>query len=385
MPRRPAPVEEYEMQSHSLRHVDNAVLLRDLHAIAATDRATTAKLLAHIAEVDLRKLYAEKGYSAMFYYCIRELHFSEDMAAKRIRAARVARRFPAVYDAIADGRLHLTAICQLSKPLRFLSGDDAAHLLTAAEHKTKEEIEIMLAERFPQPDLATRVRALDPSESVLQLQVPEPVDVPDSSSEATEPTEDRSTPPTAVVTQSLAAPPAPSTPPDRTRPLSPGRFALQLTISSETLGKLRHSQDLLGHVVEHDDLATVLDRALDALIEKLERRRYGATDRPRAARPSQSIRHIPSSVRRAVRARDGLQCTFVSDDGTRCEERRSLEFDHVIPVANGGEATVANLRLRCRTHNQLAAEQAYGAAFMEDKREKAQRARALKPASRSLH
>jgi hypothetical protein len=58
----------------------------------------------------------------------------------------------------------------------------------------------------------------------------------------------------------------------------------------------------------------------------------------------------------------------VSDAGHRCGERARLEFDHVEPVARGGQATVAGLRLRCRAHNQYEAERAFGAGFMEHKR-----------------
>lgn len=142
-------------------------------------------------------------------------------------------------------------------------------------------------------------------------------------------------------------------------------------MSTETHDKLRRAQELLGHAIPRSDLAQVLDRALDALIEKIERRRFGATDRPRLARPSQCPRHIPASVRRAVTARDGGQCTFMSGNGRRCEERGDLEYDHVKPVAKGGETTVANLRLRCHAHNQLEAERAFGAGFMAEKREAA--------------
>ena len=49
-------------------------------------------------------------------------------------------------------------------------------------------------------------------------------------------------------------------------------------------------------------------------------------------------------------------------------ERHFLEFDHIEPVARGGASTVENVRLLCRAHNQHAAEQAYGAAFMDSKR-----------------
>jgi hypothetical protein len=116
----------------------------------------------------------------------------------------------------------------------------------------------------------------------------------------------------------------------------------------------------------------VLDRALDALIEKLEKRKFGATDKPRKiGRQSKNPRHISARVRQAVHQRDGGRCTFVAENGHRCEARRFLEFDHVLEVARGGQSTVGNLRLRCRTHNQFTAEQTYGPDLMQAKREEA--------------
>ena len=52
-----------------------------------------------------------------------------------------------------------------------------------------------------------------------------------------------------------------------------------------------------------------------------------------------------------------------------------LEFDHIDPVACGGEATVEGIRLRCSVHNLYEAECAFGAGFMASKREEARRAR----------
>jgi hypothetical protein len=153
--------------------------------------------------------------------------------------------------------------------------------------------------------------------------------------------------------------------------LAPQRFALQLTMSQSTHDKLRYAQALLGHQVPSGDVAEVLDKALDALISQLEKRKFAATSRPRRGqgRPSTGPRHIPAHVKRTVGARDGGQCTFVSEAGRRCPARTRLEFDHVVPVARGGQATVAGIRLRCRAHNQHSAERTFGTAFMRHKRE----------------
>jgi 5-methylcytosine-specific restriction endonuclease McrA len=162
------------------------------------------------------------------------------------------------------------------------------------------------------------------------------------------------------------------------KPLSPHRFALQVTIEQSTHDKLCQAQALLGHQLRPGDMAELLDRALDALIDRLEKRKFAATDRPRRAarRSSASSRHIPAHVKRAVRDRDAGQCTFVSPTGRRCPAKDRLEFDHADEVARGGEATVANIRLLCRTHNQYEAERTFGHGFMAGKRRAAAEARA---------
>jgi len=81
-------------------------------------------------------------------------------------------------------------------------------------------------------------------------------------------------------------------------------------------------------------------------------------------RPS-SKRRYTAEVTRAVFLRDGKQCTYVSPDGRRCGARRCLELDHIEPVAVGGEATIENLRLRCRAHNQRYARQYFGTSRVE--------------------
>jgi 5-methylcytosine-specific restriction endonuclease McrA len=160
-------------------------------------------------------------------------------------------------------------------------------------------------------------------------------------------------------------------------PLSAGSFALTATVSRETHDKLQYAKELLGHALPSGKFADVLDRALDALIAKLEQKKFGVTSRSQVGgRKSVSPRYIPMALRRAIQARDGGRCTFESESGRRCAATTRLEFDHETPVARGGESTLANLRLRCRAHNQYAAEQAYGKEFMRGKREQARPKRA---------
>ncbi len=332
------------MPSYSLTHLADAALLRGLSTLVAQDRITTAELLAHLAEVDVRELYLPAAYPSLIDYCVRHLHWCEQAAYKRIRAARAVREFPALLPAIADGRLHLSAVVLLSS---HLTPENADELMSAAAHRTKAEIEEKLAERFPRTErlgLVQAVGAPAPVKTSVLAQL---------------------SPGTVVPTHSEPAPTS------SVAPVAQRRYELRVTVSAEVQAKLQHAQDLLSHQLPAGDVAQVLERALDSLIQKLEHRKYAATSQPRAARSSKGDRHIPASVRRAVLARDGEGCTFTSDAGHRCESTRFLEYDHVLPVARGGESTVANLRLRCRAHNQYAAERTYGAGFMRQKREEA--------------
>jgi 5-methylcytosine-specific restriction endonuclease McrA len=74
---------------------------------------------------------------------------------------------------------------------------------------------------------------------------------------------------------------------------------------------------------------------------------------------SAGSRHVPSAAKREVWARDGGQCAFVGAAG-RCTETGFLEYHHVVPYADGGEATTANIQLRCRAHNAYEAGEWFG-------------------------
>src|SRR5262249_18562691 len=139
-------------------------------------------------------------------------------------------------------------------------------------------------------------------------------------------------------------------------PLAEDRYKLQMTITGDTLAKLRLAKDILRHVVPTGDDAAVLDRALTALLTELARQKFGATNRPRTARQiSPTSRHVPDAVKRTVWIRDLGSCAFKGPNGRRCGERAFVEFHHVRPFATGGEPTVSNIELRCRRHNRYEA------------------------------
>ncbi len=368
------------MRLYSLRHLASSTLRHDLKQLIFTDCGTTALIVAHIAEFIARKLYLEDGYASMYDYCVGELRMSEDIACRRIRAARAARRFPQIFEALADGRFHLTGISLLAP---HLTGENAGELLAAGFHKTKREIQLLLAQRFPQPDLPTFIASLGtaPAAPPAPMALPAPPQVAQGQS-----------PVVAGPVIEVCTSPVHSSAPARiddpvisvVTPLAPGRFGWQLTVDQETQDLLGDVENLLGHDVPPGQMGAVIKFALRAAKEKLEQRKFAQTEQPRRGRHSKvDSRHIPDAVRRAVWKRDGGRCTFTSDTGHRCEERKDVQYDHIDPYAKGGKASIGGIRLLCRAHNQFEAERVFGAEFMRHKRDaardRASERRARKP------
>ena len=132
-------------------------------------------------------------------------------------------------------------------------------------------------------------------------------------------------------------------------------------MSAEARENLRLAQDLLRHAVPNGDPAQIIERALKLLVAQRRRKKYAATERPRASRGTvPGSRDIAAKVRRAVGLRDGGRCTFVGKGGRRCNERGFVEFHHDEPYGIGGEGTVEHIQLLCRMHNADESERFYG-------------------------
>ncbi len=358
------------MDTIRLTQLDDATLLRSLDRIVAQDRAVTAELLAHLAEVDARRLYLEAACPSMHAYLVQRLHFSDAAAYKRIHAARAARRFPRLLHDVADGRLNLGAVTTLAP---HLTPENVDEFVGAAAHLTSRQLEAWLAERLAPASAGVEpvrprivfVRPHTRSEGRPASHSPGPRDplfAPVGEAPASG----------APETSESKGAEAPSQPDPVTEP-APVRYVVHLPVDEAMHSVLREVQDLLGASLGAGDVAEVFRRALSSLRKDLLRRKAGQVARPRvqALRPANPrSRAIPAHVRRVVWARDGGRCTFTSFDGVRCESRRTLEFDHVTPFARGGKSTAEGLRLRCRGHNQLEAERAFGTEFMRERRQR---------------
>jgi hypothetical protein len=138
-------------------HLSDPELVSEVKRFARDEREATGQLVAHLAELDARRLYLGAGFSSLFTYCCEVLRLSEHEAYNRIEAARAARRFPLILDLLGEGRLNLTTVRLLAP---HLSKDNHGELLAAASGRSKRDVEELLARRFPRPEVPSLIRKL---------------------------------------------------------------------------------------------------------------------------------------------------------------------------------------------------------------------------------
>ena len=315
--------------------LSDAELIAKLDSLVANERNACAAVLAHMAEVDTRQLYHHDGYPSLYQYATGRLRLSAAAARHRITAARVIRRWPVVLRMLARGEIHLSGLGVLAA---HLTDTNHRELLTDAAGKSKRAIEELIAARFSPKD-------------TLPFMVTEDVTAMASAAEL---------PPENEVVA------GPRREARGTTPVAEDTFRVSCTINGACRDKLAEAQALLAHRNPSGDVGVVLEAALDELLIKLRKRKFGETHAPRRAQRGlkPGSRHVPAEVKRQVSERDGRQCTFVGETGRRCSEVAMLEFHHDKPFSRGGQTTVSNIRLLCRTHNGYQAERDYGKEHM---------------------
>jgi 5-methylcytosine-specific restriction endonuclease McrA len=341
------------MNGREFRDISDDELQASLGRLLGAGARLEARIVAHLAELEERRLHLLAGYSSLYDYCRKRLALSDYEAFARIAAARAARKYPVIFELLEQRKLHLTAICEVRE---FLTPENHRELLAEVSGQTKLQIREILARRFPRADVRASLKRLPELD-----------------------------------------------------PLSPGRYGLRLTLNAEQKEKLELARALLSHANPTGDLAVVVERALDALIARLEKRRFGqreprdaggataqsavkpaeakpaeakpAEAKPAEAKPAEAKpagaranesrhsqvlahtprsfemrgaegrsprrKHIPNVVRRELVARNGARCSFISEDGKCCQERGFLQLHHRHPWARGGADTLANLALLC--------------------------------------
>jgi len=169
-----------------------------------------------------------------------------------------------------------------------------------------------------------------------------------------------------------ALPPVPipvdPTPVLRVEPLTASERRVHLTVSPAFLEKLEEARLALSHSLPGATVEDVLSAGLDLILDR-DRKRKGLVANPRPAPAEASAepgaRYVPAAVRREVWQRDQGRCQWKLASGGICGSRLRVELDHVNLRCRGARPVAAELRLLCRSHNDLAAREALGDTVMD--------------------
>lgn len=320
-------------------------LLDELEAAVKGERTSLIRTLSCLGEVDHRSLPEGRGYPSLYIYCVKKLRLTDDEAYRRIHAARAARRHPAIFSYLSEGLLSLSGVSMLAP---HLTQENSAELLAKAQGRSLRELRFLLV-------------SLGVRSSGQQIAY-------EFGGRSTEH--------------------------QKITPCAPRRARVAFDCTETLVWKLERAREVLRHKYPTGRYSDIFEEALESLLDskdperriaRKERRTAAKTGSPDAstqpkssmgdsqrvpgkktAAPGTPQRSVPQSVKDQVWKRDGGRCAFVGPDGTRCDERGGLEFDHIRPWAAGGASDdPKNIRLLCRAHNQLAAKTAFGEDTVE--------------------
>ena len=142
---------------YRLGSIGDDELLAALSGLVRREHDLMSDLLAHLAELDERRLYLDLGFTSLFAYCTEALGFCKSSAARRIAVARTCRKYPEAFARVARGELQLSVLSLLGP---HLNAENAAELFEGCRHQSCEQVELLLAARFPKSDVRDLIRRL---------------------------------------------------------------------------------------------------------------------------------------------------------------------------------------------------------------------------------
>jgi hypothetical protein len=141
--------------SSNLRGLSNRDLLSRVKDLVSRERAVTLDILAHLIEVERRRLHVGLGYASMFDYCARHLGYSSSSAARRIHTARCLRDYPEVFPLLEKNEVNLSTVSLVSS---ILTRENYKDILERIRGKSQKEVEGIVADYRPPVSMRDRAR-----------------------------------------------------------------------------------------------------------------------------------------------------------------------------------------------------------------------------------
>jgi 5-methylcytosine-specific restriction endonuclease McrA len=375
------------MSRQSLHSLSDQQILSRIETLTRRERSITLLVLLHLNEIERRRLHLKRGHSSMFDYCTSGLGYSASAASRRIKTARCVRLYPEIQALLESNEVNISTVAQVSRVLTPVNKDQ---ILARIRGKSQREVEAVVAEFEPLAGMPKeRARTVVVRVAAPTIPLAASAEAVSRTLQAEKPDLSENLPMMATHDRNgCARQTASDAVPGEVKGAATTfqrRTLLQFSASDAFMAKLEKVRSLAWHrLPANASLEQVFELALDLMIEKNDPSRRAARRELAAARRRQDrsetkrhlktcesttvtdVRYIPAVTKDNVYVRDNGRCTFTRG-GRRCASTKALQFDHVRPVALGGEGTEENLRLLCAYHNRLEAERLLGSRIVRER------------------
>ncbi|MFS4457557.1 HNH endonuclease [Bdellovibrio sp. HCB2-146] len=327
------------MNSANIKAMTDNQLIERVEYLVRRERELVECLIWHLQEIQDRKLYIQMGFTSLFECLVKHFKYSEAVAYSRISALKIISAVPEAAEALNSGEVNLTTLSLTQSFIRKqeketgekVSPEQKVQYVESIKNKSTQEVKQILATISPVSEL----------------------------------------------------------PLDKVQYLDQKHVQLQVTIDRTILEKIEKLKSLISHENIDPSYCDLLNIALDAAIEKVEKKKgikisskerrslskennhsqnenlrkdvpiaiqIGAKTETQAQTSTQSFsvkssRYILRDVKRFVLNRSNHQCEYIHSNGQRCTSKFQLQFDHIIAFSNGGTSALNNIQNLCRVHN----------------------------------
>ncbi len=299
--------------------LSDRALLRQTSTLVRHERHLQGAVIDHLAEIDARRLFLQRGCSSLFDYTVRELGYSDAAAGRRIGAVRLCADQPDARERLRDGSLTLSAAAELQwafdrqRRRGSISGTASSAPATpagsapgnAAAEASAPAVPAGLAPSGAAPLDDSAADATPPRTSAPPVAPPLVLDAAGRQKLM----EDAAGKSARQVRRMLAdLDPELATPADRVRPLGDGRYELKALIDADCHQGLEQLRGLLSHVDPRMTIGQLVGRIVREALD-----RHDPSRPPRRARtgsrPAEGGSTIASTSKDQAARERGLAST----------------------------------------------------------------------------
>lgn len=291
--------------------------------------------------MERRRLFSSLGYKSLFEYCVKELKYTEGQAGRRIQAMRLLKELPEIEGKIEKGEISLS---NLSKAQSYFK--EAKRL--QVKRDVADSSSIGLSSGISEEELNRSFKL-----KVLK-------DLENKSSREGE----------KYLLKLLPEKPLPR---EKERILKDNKTEVKFIMSEELRAKLEEVRSLLGLKGLGLSFSEVLEEMAKLSLESLKIKKFGKkrvlleksgerrSKRIKKNTPAPELRcgkeeanekkaqnhqrYISKSVKHKVWSRDQGKCT-------NCQSQINLNYDHIKPLALGGELKASLFSLQSKRSDQ---------------------------------